>query len=289
MVGNASVTVSAASAPSSPDTSSPGEPSTATNCASRPASWIWCDDFEQDRLSSYFEYVSDGGSFVRAAGSGRNGSVGMRARYAAGQVSAGSLKLALGRTPAAAFRPVDDGATKYRELYWRFYLRNQAGWTGGGGAKLSRATIFTGSNWQQAAIGHVWSTGTGGQYLGLDPASGTDEAGNVLTTTYNDFPHLRWLGLVRGTKPIFSSPYIGQWHCIEARMRLNNSGRSNGVFELWIDGALDARATGLNWVGNYSAYGINAVFLENYWNAGSPVTQERYLDDFVVATTRIGC
>jgi len=45
----------------------------------------------------------------------------------------------------------------------------------------------------------------------------------------------------------------------------------------------------LNWVGNYSAYGINAVFIENYWNKGAPVVQERYLDNFVVSRARIGC
>jgi len=38
-----------------------------------------------------------------------------------------------------------------------------------------------------------------------------------------------------------------------------------------------------------SAYGINAVFIENYWNKGAPVVQERYLDNFVVSRARIGC
>ena len=56
-----------------------------------------------------------------------------------------------------------------------------------------------------------------------------------------------------------------------------------------VNGTLDARETGLNWVGSYSAYGINAVFFENYWNTGSPVAQERYFDNLVVSTQRIGC
>jgi hypothetical protein len=34
---------------------------------------------------------------------------------------------------------------------------------------------------------------------------------------------------------------------------------------------------------------INAVLFENYWNAGSPVTQERYFDNIVISTSRIGC
>ncbi|MBT8405076.1 MAG: hypothetical protein KJP18_14530, partial [Gemmatimonadetes bacterium] len=81
----------------------------------------------------------------------------------------------------------------------------------------------------------------------------------------------------------------GSWYCVEARVRLNDAGQTNGVFQLWIDDVLEAERTGLNWVGAYSAYGLNAVYLENYWNSGSPVAQERYLDNFVVSTQRIGC
>ena len=108
----------------------------------------------------------------------------MRSSFSAGQVSAGSLHLAFGRTPQAAFRPVDAGTANYREIYWRFYVRNQAGWTGGSGAKLTRATIFASStSWAQAMIAHVWGgEGSDNNYLIVDPASGTDVAGNVVTT-----------------------------------------------------------------------------------------------------------
>ena len=66
-------------------------------------------------------------------------------------------------------------------------------------------------------------------------------------------------------------------------------GQENGLFELWINGTPDARKTGLNWVGDFGTYGINAVFLENYWNAGAVQPEERYVDNFVVSTGRIGC
>jgi len=214
----------------------------------------------------------------------------MRATFGAAQVSAGSIKLAFGRTPDPYFRPVDGGTKDYREIYWRFYLRNAPTWTGGGGDKLSRVTAFATANWAQAMIGHVWS-GSGGDkdYLTLDPASGTDDSGALKTTTYNDFTNFRWLGLARSTTPIFATNRVGQWYCIEAHVKLNTPGQSDGLFDLWIDGQLEANRTGLNWVGNYSAYGMNAVFLENYWNAGSPAAQERYFDDFVVSTARVGC
>jgi hypothetical protein len=263
----------------------------AAECAAPRAGWIWCDDFEQDRLASYFEYDNAGGSFTRAAGVGRSASAGMRVRFGSGQVNAGALHLAFGRTPQSYFRPVDAGTANYREIYWRMYVRHQAGWVGGGGDKLSRAMIFaSSSSWAQAMFAHVWSgTGTTQNYLFIDPASGTDEAGNLRTTQYNDFANMRWLGSARSVTPLFDAAHVGQWYCVEARARLNDAGQSNGVFQLWIDGRLDAERTGLNWVGSFNAYGINAVFFENYWNAGSPQAQERYFDNLVVSTQPIGC
>ncbi len=278
------------------DTTPP--PSGLTNeCQSPQAGWIWCDDFDQDRLSQYFEYINPGGSsFVREAGVGTEGSYGMRVHFNKDQVEAGALHLAFGRTPGSYFRPVDAGNADYREIFWRMYLKHQSGWGDGGGFKLSRATVFAGSNWSQAMIAHVWSglsfqgdTNPSRYYLVLDPASGTDQAGNLQTTQYNDFANLRWLGAVVGQTPLFDSGHVGQWYCVEAHVRLNDPGSSNGLFEFWIDDNLEARKTDMNWVGSYTDYGINAVFFENYWNAGSHQTQERFFDNIVVSTQRIGC
>ncbi len=279
VVGSVTVTVTAA--PSG---------TLANECQSPGSGWIWCDDFDQDRLAAYFEYDAAGGAFSRTAGIGADGSTGMRARFSPGQVGAGSLHLAVGRTPQAYFRPADAGTADYRELYYRVYLRHQPGWVGGGGDKLSRAFVFASpTSWAQAMIAHVWSTGSGGNYLGLDPVRGTDAAGTLVTTQYNDFANMTWLGLDASNTPVFDAAHVGSWYCIETHVRLNDAGQSNGVFELWIDDQLEAQRSGLNWLGSFSAYGLNAVFLENYWNSGSPVQQERYMDNFVVATQRIGC
>jgi len=276
-----------AAAPALEDTSTT---TTSGGCSSSKPGWIWCDDFEQDRTSSYFEYARANNSFTRAAGVGRDGSFGMRAHFNAGQVDAGSLKLAVGKTPGGYFRPADAGTAVYRELYWRVFVRNQPGWVGGGGNKLSRATSIVAGDWSQAMFAHVWSGSSPNEnYLVLDPASGTDGAGHIATVGYNDFAHMRWLGAVRGQLPLFDASHVGVWRCIEAHVRLNDAGQANGVFELWIDGQLDARKTSLDFVENYSTYGVNAVFLESYWNDGSPQQQERYFDDFVVSTQPIGC
>ena len=112
-------------------------------CKAPKPGWIWCDDFEKDRLSSYFEYAAIDGSFVRLPGVGYGGSVGMRARFSrVGQVQAGSLKLALGKTPSPYFCPLDAGTARYREIYWRHLVKLQAGWIGAGGDKMSRAQVL---------------------------------------------------------------------------------------------------------------------------------------------------
>ena len=94
-----------------------------------------------------------------------------------------------------------------------------------------------------------------------------------------------WPRLLKGAY----ARHVGAWYCIEAHVRMNDSGLSNGLFEYWIDGALETSRSDLNWVGAYDEYGINAIFFENYWNSGSPVAQERYFDNIVVSTSRIGC
>ena len=279
--GTSTVTVSASGTSGSPK-----------ECDAPKAGWLYCDDYETDRLTrDYFEYDDAGGRFTRASGVGVDGSYGMRVRYPTTQSSAGSLKLAFGPTPSAYIRPVVPSATKHRELYWRLYVRTQEGWVGDGGDKLSRALILATSDWAPAMIAPVWSGYhvPESRHLAIDPTSGTDEAGVLKTTRYGDHANMRWLGAAISVTPVFDESHRGRWYCVEARVRLNDAGQSNGVFELWIDDVKEATRTGLNWIGSYEEYGINAVFVENYWNDRSPVEQERYIDRLVVSTVRVGC
>ncbi len=270
-------------APTPPTASAAGE------CSSMKPGWIFCDDFEQDRTSKYFEYDDAGGKFVRSAGNGIDGSMSMRATYTKGKPDAGSLHLAFGRTPSAYFKPVDAGTGDYRELYWRVWVRKQPGWTGDGPFKLTRATIFAKADWSQAMFAHFWSDESNREFMLMDPASGTDAGGTVVTSGYNDFDHMRWLGAVRSDSTYDNDAHAGKWICYEFHARLNDAGQSNAVNEMWVNGHLAARKTGFNWIGSYNAYGINAVFLEQYWNGGAPANESRDLDNFVVSTQPIGC
>jgi uncharacterized protein YjdB len=290
--GSATITATSEGKSGTMTVTVPQPTSSAAECASRRPEWIWCDDFEQNRLASYFEYDNAGGNFTLTSGVGVNGSSGMRGHFNQGAQNAGSLHLAMGATPSSYFRPVDGGTAKYREIYWRMYVKDQAGWVGGGGDKMSRAFVFATSSWSQAAIGHVWS-GTAPSpdidYLLVDPVRGTDASGNLVTTGYNDFANFTWLGQGKSTMPMFDASHVGQWYCVEAHMKLNSSGNSDGVLETWINGTQQATRTGLNYLGSYSQYGINAVYFENYWNAGSSASQDRFFDNIVVSTARIGC
>ena len=253
--------------------------------------WIFCDDFENDnalvRDGRYFEYDDDNGDFVPIDGIGLDCSKAMRVLFQSGEVSAGNLKLGFGRNPNDYMKRDIRETEDFRDIYYRMYLKMQDGWQGSP-AKLSRATSYSSStDWSQAMIAHLWSSGL---YLLVDPVRCVNPDTNLVKCIgYNDFGHMDWLGNLAGVTPIFDSLHDGIWYCVEAHVKLNDPGLSNGIQEFWIDGNLEARRDGLNFVASYTDYAINAIFFENYWNGGSPQTQERYFDNIVVSTQPIGC
>ncbi|MBN2476633.1 MAG: hypothetical protein JXB62_18630 [Pirellulales bacterium] len=238
---------------------------------------VWYDDFdgpEKPYTESQGE-LDEGEAF---GGRGRS----MLSVYEQGSRGVGNRKVFFGDSPTG--KVVHRGES-FEDVYWRIYVKHQHGWTGGGPAKLSRATSIVSPRWAQAMIAHVWSSG---EALTLDPASGV-RGDRVVTTCYNDFPNLRWLG----NKPVsrlklHGTEEAGRWVCVEARAKLNTPGKKDGLNQLWIDGRLEAERRNLDWRGDYTGHGINAVFLETYWNEGSPVTQKRWIDNFVISTRPIG-
>ena len=167
-------------------------------CSDAPKGTIFCDDFEKKAplTERYFEYNSRNGSFVRAEGVGVDGTAGMRVRFEKGQVNAGDFKKSIGRSSDPYLQGTSSRPDKnFTDIYWRIDVRYQDGWIGGGADKLSRATTLL-DGWKQGMIAHVWSGGSASShnYLVIDPASGIDEEGNIVSTRYNDFDNLRWLG-----------------------------------------------------------------------------------------------
>jgi hypothetical protein len=244
---------------------------------------LWADDF--DRAPSapdrYFEYDNAKGSFVWDVKGGLGAGGAMRATFAQGQVNAGNLKVLLGRNPfGKGVRPSET----FRELCWRVYMRNETGWQGSP-AKLARLTCLAGGDWSQGLLAHVWSGKN--EALCIDPATGIRGATKV-STKYNDFANLKWLGVAHGNTPIFSPAESGRWILIECRVRLNDPGVANGAFELSIDGKPEASRSNLDWHGTWTEYGINAFFLENYWNTGAVKRESRWFDGLAIGTRPLG-
>ena len=235
----------------------------------------------------YFEHVDNDGEFIPLDGVGLDGSRGMRARFQQGEVGAGSLKLAFGRIPNSWMDKGIRNTGDFREIYYRMYLKMESGWQGDP-AKLSRATIFWHPDeWSQAMIAHLW--GDNNEHLRVDPVRCVGTDNRPKCHGYNDFGNMDWIGAHNGTTAIFATTNSGRWFCIEAHVKLNDPGQSNGIQEFWIDGSLEARGEGYDFVRSYTEYAINAVFFENHWNDGSVKEQERYFDNIVVSTQPIGC
>lgn len=250
--------------------------------------WIFCDDFEKTPAvtqGGYFEYNTGGGTFVPQDGAGMSGTRGMRAHWETAQVEAGNLKVSFGRAPGSFGKGIRAGED-FREVYYRVFLRLQTGWKGDP-YKLSRTTVLAKADWSQAMIAHLW--GDQSDHLQLDPVRCVDGSSLVKCAGYNDFKDMEWIGAKAGATALFDSKNSGKWTCVEVHVKLNDAGQSNGVHEFWLDDHLEARRENLNFLGSYKDYGLNAVFLENYWNSGSPQAQDRFFDDFVVSTQRVGC
>jgi len=195
---------------------------------------IWYDDFNGPEK----EYGEAEGKLDPAesfGGAGRS----LACRYAKGEQGRGNRRLFFGDCPAGGKNVVRKGE-RFDEVYWRVYVKHQAGWTGGGEAKLSRATSLVAPDWNQAMIAHVWSSGLS---LTLDPATGV--AGEqIVTHGYNDFAHLHWLGNKPAASFPFSSPAESDWWiCVESYAKLNTPGQKDGINRLWIDGRLETERT----------------------------------------------
>ena len=248
---------------------------------------IWYDNFDSEaNQSTYFE---GSGPLVDKEHIGLSGKS-LECFYAKGDQGKGERKLAFGDSPIGSDKAVRRGE-QFTEVYWRMYVKHQKGWTGGAPAKMSRATIINASNWSQAMISHVWGGGRGGS-LSLDPvrgAAGTE----CVTTKYNDFDNLiakgKWLQNSPASQfKISATEESDRWVAVEAQAKLNTPGQSDGYNCLWIDGIKQCERTNLDFRSSYTTKGINCLFLEAYWNSGSPVDQYRWYDDLVVSTKPIG-
>jgi hypothetical protein len=277
------------------------KPILTAECENPDPAWIWCDDFEVDRVSQYGQLDTAGGRFGRVAGVGRNGSTALKGTYDPdpnlGDGNAGWVEVNFGRIPKGPpsmgyAKPVDAGTADYRQIYWRFFVRTDMDWEGGHGEKMTRLTAYANVNRAQAMAAFGWAQNAVPAQFLIQGKSGTDTAGNLRSTGWNDTPNWRELGKSNAVTPVI--PTRNEWVCLEFMVKLNDAGQSNGSMTYWKNDVQEARLTNVNWLGAFSTYAINAVRLENWWSTAPgvlnpPKVQSRYFDNFVVSTERIWC
>lgn len=255
-----------------------------------PEGWFFCEDFESvvDPIERFFEYADADGRFTLVEGMGASGIRSMASTYAEGQEGAGLLIVSFGESPLDhATRPAYAPSENFDEIYWRFRVRMEAGWPDVGPGRLSRAMSFAAEDWSEAFVAHVASAGDA-TTLEVTPQTCV-AAGNVTCQGYDDAAGLESIGGLVGQTELFSEAASGQWHCVEVHMRLNTPGESDGILEFWVDDVFEASTDALDWRGDWEAYGINAVAIENLWPGGAPGPLRRWIDDIVVSTKPIGC
>jgi len=256
-----------------------------------PPDWLLCEDFErlEDPSKRFFEYQDGDGAFVVGVGDAASGERSMRTTYRAGVEGAGWLSAAIGDNPAVyADVPNVAPSERFDAIYWRFRVKTQAGWPDAGLGHLSSASIFASAEWTQAMVARLRSDDDDGTLLRAEALSCID--GDAITCHgFEDAARQTLLGGFVGDTPIFSEPDADTWRCVEAHVVLNTPGARDGVFEFWVDGALESGTYDLDWRGQWAEFGINLVTLENLWPGGAHVDLERAVDDFVISTAPIGC
>ncbi|WP_291982189.1 hypothetical protein [Luteitalea sp.] len=95
-----------------------------------------------------------------------------------------------------------------------------------------------------------------------------------------------------------ANPFVtqtGRWYTVEVRRRLNDPGVRNGVFQMWVDGALIAEYASVLYrvpfdgtFGSNMAYGTNFAMISDYMANGSNRDQSIFYDDVKFSTTPIG-
>ncbi len=257
--------------------------------AELPPEWIFCEDFEDlvDPASVFFDYVDGEGNFTRTSDGGASGISAMKAHYREGLEAAGFLSVSFGENPINnSGRPGYEDADNFDEVYWRFRVKMQPGWPDAGPHNLTRISAFAQSDWGQAVVASLASNGDD---VTLKATAASCVEGGEVECAGIDADLLKPLGSLTGETPVFSSARAGSWQCIEARVKLNTPGETDGVFEFWVDGELEASRVELDWRGDWSDFGLNLLSIENFWVGGAPADLDRWFDDLVIATTPIGC
>lgn len=254
-----------------------------------PEGWIFCEDFEAfgDPSKVFFDYVDAEGNFAPSDDGGASGIGSMKAHYREGVEGAGFMSVSFGSNPInTTGRPGYRDGDKFDEVYWRFRVRMQPGWPDAGPYNLSRISAFAQEDWGEALVASVASDEAD---VTLFAMAASCVQNDQVECEGIDADALVPLSSLSGNTPVFSGARAGQWQCVEAHVKLNAPGDSDGMFEFWVDGQLEAGRAGMDWRGSWEEFGLNLLSIENFWVGGAPADLDRWFDDIVISTSPIGC
>jgi len=223
--------------------------------------WVWCDDFEATTaLDTRYEDVSTNG-MGQSTDDAFSGQASLKQSYTSGQVDAGWV-----------IKVQNSGFPDH--IFYRYYHKFGPGYTRYP-PKMARIgyRVRSGS-WQPTFMVHTWLN-TSNSEVTLD----------VLARNSSQANPSGWLP-VRNSG-VRLSDFPDRWVAVEVEVQLNTPGSTDGIYRLWIDDTLVVEALNVDLRGATSDR-INEIMLDTYWNGGADGDRERFYDNFVISTQRIG-
>ncbi len=233
--------------------------------------WLWCDDFEdqQDMTVNYNDVSSNGMAITSE--DPYSGDYSLRQHYTLGQVDAGWISRFYADALGNDYGPIQD------EIYVRWYHKFETGFIGAP-PKMARVR----------SLGPGWNKRFSVLYWLASESSTLEIVADVSAPLSTQANSSGWLAITRSDFYFSDPANIGRWICHEMQIKTNTPGDTDGAYRFWADDRLIIEQTSVDLRGS-STFNFNEVMLDAYWNGGSPRAQNRYYDNFVIATARIGC
>ena len=232
------------------------------------------EDFEASNWASHFTKVDFPSNLTLVSSPAYAGTKSLRAAVPNGSHDGGSM----------IFDFTSAGVAEPEEAYLRYYIRFNDTWQINGDGEIGKLPGFAGTYDSGAGQGcgkvngtNAWSA----RMINYDNGS-TNQVG--FYTYHVNMPgdcgeHMMW------------SPKLNrnQWYAVEARVKLNTVGASDGILQGWIDGQLVFSKTNLRFR-NTTALKVERIWGNIYvggsWTADR--SMELHFDNMVIARNYIG-
>jgi hypothetical protein len=180
-----------------------------------------------------------------------------------------------------------------QEFYVKFdFKMDCASGTCAGGAKFLKIFGKDGLNSSYANTTTAFDYGYSSPvFTGLSYGAAGGQRDTASVLWYNGSKTIQGGGVsptIEGSGTGSINPKDGKWHTWEFHMKYNDDGQNNGIYQVWYDGKLILRATGVNNRSIYSPKFIKEIQLGG-WNqnyGGKPYYI--YYDNVVISTSRTG-